>query len=119
MLCAPVGQPEKWTSRAGEFAVRFKLNVDPENIESYQLVWASWSPCYANGIFINDHLVYIREAPCYDFKFHRVILDDIRPLKRGLNVIKTGQTPLDSNGIMVHGMDVQWPGIMLLVKYKD
>jgi len=117
-LCKPSGQPEKWTTRAAEFTEHFNLQADPENIENYQLVWASWSPCYANGIYINDHLVYIREDPCYDFKFHRVILDDIRPLKKGMNIIRTGLTPRDREGNMVHGMDVQWPGIMVLVKLK-
>ncbi len=117
-LCKPMDQPEKWTTRAGEYTMHFNLEEDPKNIENYQLVWASWSPCYANGIYINDQLVYIREDPCYDFKFHRVILDDTRPLKKGLNVIKTGHTPRDRDGNMVHGMDVQWPGIMVLVKLK-
>jgi hypothetical protein len=118
VLCKPMDQPEKWTTRAGEFTMHFNLEEDPENIECYQLVWASWSPCYANGIYINDHLVYIREGPCYDFKFHRVILEDLKPLNMGLNVIKTGQTPHDRDGNMVHGMDVQWPGFMVLVKLK-
>lgn len=118
VLSKPMDQPEKWTTRAGEFTMHFNLEEDPIIIRSYQLIWASWSPCYANGIYINDHLVYIRETPCYDFKFHRIILEDIRPLKKGLNVIKTGQTPLDRAGNMVHGMDVQWPGIMVLVKLK-
>jgi len=118
LLCKPMDQPEKWTTRAGEFASHFMLEEDPEKIQGYQLVWASWSPCYANGIYINGHLVYIREGPCYDFKFHRVILENNIPLRKGFNVIKTGQTPRDREGNRVHGMDVQWPGIMVLVKLK-
>jgi len=57
-------------------------------------------------VFINDQLVYIREEPCYDFKFHRVILEDPTPLKKGKNVIRTGQIPRDRESNMVHGMDI-------------
>jgi hypothetical protein len=50
ILCKPFDQPEKWTTRAAEFSSKCNLPANPEDIMACQMVWASWSPCYANGI---------------------------------------------------------------------
>ena len=36
--------------------------------------------------------------------------------KAGENILKTGQTP-KYDGKMVHGMEVNWAGIMVLIQY--
>ena len=38
--------------------------------------------------------------------------------RHGENILKTGITPLHPEG-MVHGVEIQWPGIMLLIKYSS
>ncbi len=38
--------------------------------------------------------------------------------RSGENVLKTGLTP-KRNGKMVHGMEVNWPGIMVLIQYQQ
>jgi hypothetical protein len=38
--------------------------------------------------------------------------------KPGVNTLTTGKTPL-IDGKMVHGMEVNWPGIMVLIQYED
>jgi hypothetical protein len=43
---------------------------------------------------------------------------DLSVFKPGLNTLTTGKTPL-INGQMVHGMEVNWPGIMVLIQYAD
>ena len=35
----------------------------------------------------------------------------------GENVLKTGKTP-KHNRKMVHGMEVNWPGVMVLIRYQ-
>lgn len=70
-----------------------------------------------NGIYINDMKVFDNEGPCYEYMMHDVLLKDISMIKKVTNIIKTGKTPLH-DGEMVHGMEVQWPGIMMLIKYK-
>ncbi len=69
------------------------------------------------GLFINDTKVFDREGPKYACYAHRVTLEDVSMLRRGQNALKTGKTP-KYNGKMVHGMEVNWPGVMVLVKYK-
>jgi len=46
---------------------------------------------------------------------HRVPLRDLSVLRPGEDVLKTGLTP-KRNGQMVHGMEVNWPGIMVLIQ---
>ncbi len=57
------------------------------------------------------------EGPRYACFRHRVPLSSLGVLHRGENVLKTGLTPRH-NGQMVHGMEVNWPGIMLLIHYR-
>ena len=71
----------------------------------------------AEGVFVNGVNVYDREEPCYDYAEHRLELDDATFLRRGENAISTGKTPL-IDGHMVHGMEVQWPGIQMKIRYR-
>lgn len=69
-----------------------------------------------NGIYINDFIVFTKEGPKYDYFEHHVLLQELHCLKQGKNILKTGLTPLYPEG-MVHGAEVQRPGIMLLIQY--
>ena len=117
-LCPPYNQPKPWVTRSGEFTENFRVTGDLSLAQAYQLVWVSWSPCYANGIYVNDHLILAREGPCYEYMQHQRTFDDTRVLQAGENRLTTGKTPL-YQGEMVHGMEVQWPGIMVKVRYKQ
>jgi hypothetical protein len=44
-------------------------------------------------------------------------IPDLAVLRPGNNVISTGKTPLHE-GKMVHGMEVNWPGMQLLIQYR-
>lgn len=116
-LGKPYDQPKNWVTRSGEFESKIDLKTDPKDIEEAKFYWVSWSPCYANGIYINDHKVFDKEGPCYEYMNHEVDLDDPMILQQGTNIIKTALEPLH-DGQMVHGMEVQWPGIMLKVRTR-
>ena len=116
-LCAPYEIPKGWVTRKGAFTEKFRIEGDLTRATAYQLVWTSWSPGYMNGIYVNDTKVFDREGPRYRYYAHRVTLDDVTPLRQGENALKTGKTPR-YDGKMVHGMEVQWPGIMVLVQYR-
>ncbi len=116
-LCKPFDQPKNWVTREDEFESKLNIEADPQSIEEARLYWVSWSPCYSNGVYINDLKVFDKEGPCYDYMAHEVILKDHSVLRSGTNIIKTGKEPLH-DGQMVHGMEVQWPGIMMLLKYS-
>lgn len=115
-LCKPFNQPTMWATREKVFEENFQLSGNPEQAMEFQLIWSTWSPGYMNGIYLNDWLVFIKEGCHYCPGFHRVTMDSKFMLKLGVNSIKTGLTPL-VNGHMVHGAEILFPGIMVLVKY--
>ena len=114
-LCKPYRRPKGWFTRNGEFEERFRVKGEPSKISEARMVFRSWSPGYLNGIYINDFLVFIKEGPRYDYFEHEIPVET-HVFERGENILKTGKTPL-YHGEMVHGTEVQWPGIMLKIKY--
>ena len=116
-LCKPYRRPKGWFTRNGEFEERVYIKGKPADAVDARLVFRTWSPGYFNGIYINDFIVFTKEGPKYDYYEHDVPLEELYVLKVGENAIKTGLTPLYPEG-MVHGVEIQWPGIMLLIKYK-
>ena len=116
-LCKPYDVPRKWVTRSSEKVEKFRTTGDLQKAVAAQLVWVSWSPGYMNGLFINDERVFDSEGPRYAYYLHRVPLQNLQVLKPGENVLKTGLTPRH-DGKMVHGMEVNWPGIMVLIQYR-
>ncbi len=100
----------------GEKQERFTVTGDLGKAVAAQLVWSSWSPGYMRGISINGTQVFDAEGPRYQYYFHRANIDNLSAFKPGVNTLTTGKTPL-INGQMVHGMEVNWPGIMVLIQY--
>ena len=116
-LCKPYKRPEGWFTRNGEFSERFQVKGDIAGITDAKLVFRSWSPGYFNGIYINNFLVFIREGPTYAYYEHEIPVE-AQVLEQGENLLKTGMTPR-FHGQMVHGVEIQWPGIMVLIKYDQ
>jgi len=119
-FCEPYNIPKVWTTRGDEFSSAFYFDGDKNQIETIKVVWRSWSPGYMNGIYLNDVLFFIREGEYYTYHDHEIAIRDkniIKVLNKGANYIKTGKTPL-YNWQMVHGMDVFYPGPMVLIKHK-
>jgi hypothetical protein len=116
-LCTPLDVPRKWLTRSGDHTQKFHVAGDPSTAVAAQLVWVSWSPGYMNGLYLNGRRVFDREGPLYAYHVHRVALGDLNALRPGENVLKTGATPRQ-DGRMVHGMELNWPGIMVLIQYR-
>jgi hypothetical protein len=116
-LCKPYQRPRHWFTRNGEFGERFQVKGDIAKITEARLVFRSWSPGYFNGIYINDFLVFIKEGPNYAYFEHHIPIET-HVLEAGENMLKTGMTP-KYHGQMVHGAEIQWPGIMVLIKYEE
>jgi hypothetical protein len=116
-LCTPREVPQKWITRLGEGKQAFFVNGEPSLIDEVQLVFNSWSPGYLNGIYINDFIVFTREGPRYEHMQHHILIRETDIFQQGENILKTGLTPRFDNK-MVHGTEIMWPGIMVLIKYK-
>ncbi|MCG2461626.1 VCBS repeat-containing protein [Flavobacteriaceae bacterium F89] len=119
-LIKPYGQQPKWTTRSGEHSEYLDIPFDLSKTDSVRLSWNGWSPCYSEGIIINNEktIKVNSDMPCYDAYLVQETLTDMGSLKKGKNVLTTLKTPLH-HGEMVHGMDVQWPGIMLKIKRNN
>lgn len=116
-LCKPYEVPTKWVTRLGEKAEKFRVLGDLRSAVAAQFVWMSWSPGYMNGLYLNNQQAFDHEGPFYASYLHRVPLRELKLLQPGENLLKTGLTPL-RDGKMVHGMEVNWPGIMVLIQYR-
>ena len=116
-LCEPYDIPQEWVTRSAKHEENFRVHGDPSGATSARLVWRSWSPGYMEGIYINGQKVFHREGPRYAYYLHRVPLQDLSVLKPGKNILATGKTP-KYDGQTVHGMEVNWPGIMVLIRYS-
>ena len=117
-LIKPSQQDPFWTTRNDVHKETLEIPIEPQSITAVNAYLKSWSPCYTAGIRINDKLIEDQnEYPCYDSFWHELPISDMGVLKEGVNVLETLKTPLH-NGKMVHGMDVQWPGIMLKIKHQ-
>lgn len=117
-LCKPCDVPRQWLTRKGEHRQKFRVAGDLRQAVAAQLIWVSWSPGYMEGLYLNDHKVLDREGPKYAYHIHRVPVPDLKMLQPGENVLRTGKTPL-YDGQIVHGMELNWPGIMVLIQYRD
>jgi CubicO group peptidase (beta-lactamase class C family) len=117
-LCRPYDVPKKWVTRVGDQSQKFRIGGELPQATAAQLVWSSWSPGYMEGLLINGTKVFDREGPRYACFWHRVPLADLSVFKPGENELTTGMTP-KYDGKTVHGMEVNWPGIMVLIRYES
>ncbi len=117
-LCTPENVPSNWVTRNGSHEQTVDVVGDLSKATAAKLLWSSWSPGYMNGLFVNGQRIIQAQGPKYRYYDHDVRLDDLSILKSGRNTTSTGKTPL-YNGKMVHGMEVNWPGIQLLIQYRS
>ena len=118
-LCKPHNVSWGWVTRRDNKSEKFNLSGDLQRAVEARMVWTSWSAGHMNGIYINDSLVFDVEGEPHRYKAHNVDISDfIHVLKQGENKLHTGVKTKDSEGEEIHGMEVQWPGIMILIKYK-
>jgi hypothetical protein len=116
-LCKPFSQPRRWATREMEYTEMFDVKGNIKNIEKFQITAVTWSPGYMNGVYLNDFLLMDRETCKYCYHIIKKEFDHPEFLST-MNGLKTGKTPL-VGGKMTHGTEIQYPGFMVLVKYKS
>ena len=100
----------QWVTRGGRKNEKLFIRSDLDRISAAQMVWACWGPGHAHGIYVNDNLVWYNEGKAHRYYFLRKNLSDMNVLKENENIIMTEKSESGH-----HGMEVQWPGIMLLL----
>jgi hypothetical protein len=116
-LCKPFSQPRRWATREMEYVEMFDVKGNIKNAEKFQIAAVTWSPGYMNGVYLNDFLLMDRESCKYCYHIIKKEFDHPEFLST-MNGLKTGKTPL-VGGKMTHGTEIQYPGFMVLVKYKS
>jgi hypothetical protein len=115
-LCKPYDIPRRWATREREFQTAFDIKGNVNNAEKFRIVATTWSPGYLNGVYLNNWLLLDRESCKYCFHIINKVIEHPEWLQN-MNAIRTGHTPL-VKGKMTHGTEIQYPGFMVLVKYK-
>lgn len=111
----PYDIPEQWVTRKWEMEEKVDITGDLSKAAAAKLMWVSWAGGYAHGIFVNQHKVIDRAVNTLYRCDWNIVDVPLEYLKEGTNVIMTGWT----EGGGKHGMEVQWPGITVLVQYTE
>ncbi|RED92024.1 FG-GAP repeat domain-containing protein [Marinoscillum furvescens] len=115
-LGKPYNVPANWVTRNDTYTENLCM-ADTSGLVSSRLFWKSWSPCYDAGILLNGKELEVENTgPCYDEQWHKLNVRKNYWIE-GENTLTTRKTPLH-DGSMVHGMEVQWPGIMAKWKHN-
>lgn len=117
-LCKPYDVSKHWATRNETTGEKINIKGDPSQAVEAIICWSSWSPCYMDGVFINGEKVFQSEGPCYESYQHWINIENLSVLQKGENLITTGRKQKDENGNFIHGMEVNYPGIMMLIKYR-
>jgi hypothetical protein len=110
----PFNVPKQWVTRKGTKHCYFTVPAgdDLAKANAARMVWVSWSGGYADGILVNGNNVIQRATTnTYQYDYNEVPVP-VGHLKTGTNTITTNGTA--SN---VHGMEVNWPGIVMFAQY--
>jgi len=115
-LVKPYDIPKYWVTRKGRYGETVYITGNLTKAEGVKLMWASWSPCYEQGLYINKKLFSIKgNYPCYDYYPMEIYTSEVMYyFVHGANLIENVRTAGDK-----HGMEIQYPGIMLLVRYNE
>lgn len=110
-MCKPYDMPRRWSSRAGQ---RHGCDADVAgNIDraiAAQITMSTWNGVAADEIGINDEKVVGPIGKDHDLSYDTfdVPLDLIRAGRNRLYTFSTTEH---------HGIEVQWPGMVLFIKY--
>ncbi len=107
----PYQVPKRWSTRAGS-THRCKIDVDedPDTITAAVITMCTWNGVAGKAIGINGHKVVTNVGGSHDLSYDSfaVPVDWIKP---GTNTLYTFSDTIH------HGLEVQWPGMVLLTQY--
>ncbi|MFH1884884.1 MAG: VCBS repeat-containing protein, partial [Planctomycetota bacterium] len=102
-----------WSTRVGNTdKCKTGVNDDLSKAVAAKIVMATWNGVAADEIGINDKKVVTNVGKNHDLSYDEFDVP--------LNLIKAGTNTLYTHSSTTHhGIEVQWPGMVLMVKYNE
>lgn len=109
----PYSVPKAWSTRAGKtHKCKTDVNDDLGKAVAAKIIMVTWNGVAADEIGINDKKVVTKVGKDHDLSHDEFSVP--------LNLIKPGTNTLyTSSSTTHHGIEVQWPGMVLFVKYDE
>jgi len=107
----PYSVPKRWSTRTGNtHSCKVDVNGDLSKAIAAMVVMATWNGVAADEIGINGEKVVTNLGKNHDLSYDEFIVP--------LNLIKSGTNTLYTHSSTTHhGIEVQWPGMVLFVRY--
>ncbi|MHC4632054.1 MAG: FG-GAP repeat domain-containing protein [Planctomycetota bacterium] len=109
----PYDVPKRWSTRVGN-THKCKADIDDDLSKAVtaKIIMATWNGVAADEIGINDKKIVTRVGKNHDLSYDEFEVP--------LNLIKPGTNTLYTHSTTTHhGIEVQWPGMVLMVTYNE
>ena len=108
----PYDVPKRWSTRVGNtHKCKTDVNDDLSKAVAAKIIMSTWNGVAADEIGINDKKVITRIGKNHDLSYDEFDVP--------LNLIRSGTNTLYTHSsITHHGIEVQWPGMVLMVRYS-
>jgi hypothetical protein len=109
----PYDVPRRWSTRAGKtHKCKVEMTDDLDKAVAAKIIMSTWNGVAADEIGINDKMVVTRVGQNHDLSYDDFEVP-LKLIKPGVNTLYTHSTTTH------HGIEVQWPGMVLLIKYDE
>jgi hypothetical protein len=109
----PYEVPRRWSTRAGKtHKCKVEVNDDLEKAVAAKIIVSTWNGVAADEIGINDKKVVTRVGQNHNLSYDEFEVP-LKLIRRGVNTLYTHSKTEH------HGIEVQWPGMVLLIKFDE
>lgn len=109
----PYEVPKSWSTRVGNtHKCKADVNDDLNKATAAKIIMCTWNGMAADEIGINGEKIVTKVGRNHDLSYDEFNVP--------LNLIKPGTNTLYTHSSTTHhGIEVQWPGMVLIVKYNE
>jgi hypothetical protein len=109
----PYDVPRRWSTRAGNtHKCKVDVNDNLDKAFAAKIIMSTWNGVAADEIGINGKKVVTRVGQNHDLSYDEFEIP-LKLIKPGVNTLYTHSTTTH------HGIEVQWPGMVLLINYDE
>ena len=112
-MIKPYDVPRKWGTRAGNTdTAKLDVNSNLADVTEAQITLATWNGHGADVIALNGHTVANSIGKNHDLSYDSINIP-VNQIQQGTNVFSTFSDTVH------HGIDVQWPGPVLMLRRNN